>query len=98
MAEHYVGLMSGTSLDGVDAVLVSFDTPAHAIQVDGHVYLPFSTALRQAMMALNQSGPDELHRSCLAANGLSRVYADAVKHLLGRCGLRTEEVRALGRR
>lgn len=96
MAERYVGLMSGTSLDGVDAVLVRFDTPGQAVQVLGHVYQPFAPALRQAMMALNQTGPDELHRSCLAANGLSRAYADAVIYLLAQCSLRTDEVRALG--
>ncbi len=96
MAERYVGLMSGTSLDGVDAVLVSFDTPAQAVQVHGHVYQPFAPTLRREMMALNQTGPDELHRSCLAANNLSRAYADAVKTLLGQCSLNSDDVRALG--
>ena len=96
MPERYVGLMSGTSLDGVDAVLVSFDTPEQAVQVHGHVYLPFAPALRRDMMALNQTGPDELHRSCLAANSLSRAYADAVKSLLGQCNIQPDDVRALG--
>lgn len=96
MAELYVGLMSGTSLDGVDAVLVSFDTPGQAVQVHGHVYQPFAPALRQEMMALNQTGQNELHRSCLAANSLSRAYADAVKYLLCQCGLHNDDVRALG--
>lgn len=96
MSERYVGIMSGTSLDGVDAVLVSFDTPGQAVQVHGHVYQPFAPALRRDMMALNQTGPDELHRSCLAANNLSRAYADAVKSLLGLCSLQNDEVRALG--
>lgn len=96
MSERYVGLMSGTSLDGVDAVLVSFDMPGRAVQVHGHVYQPFAPALRRDMMALNQTGPDELHRSCLAANNLSRAYADAVKSLLGLCGIQNDDVRALG--
>ena len=96
MAERYVGLMSGTSLDGVDAVLVSFDTPGQAVQIHGHVYRPFAPALRREMMALNQTGPDELHRSCLAANNLSRAYADAVNNLLGQCSLHNDAVRALG--
>ena len=96
MAEYYVGLMSGTSLDGVDAVLVSFDVPGQVVKVIGHFYQPFAPALRQAMMALNQPGPDELHRSCLAANALSRAYADAVKCLLVQCGVCTDKVRALG--
>ena len=98
MAEHYIGLMSGTSLDGVDAVLVSFDQRGQPTQVHvhGHVHLPFAPALRQEMMALNRTGPDELHRSCLAANRLSHVYAAAVKHLLDQSGLHPQQVRALG--
>ena len=96
MAERYIGLMSGTSLDGVDAVLVSFDTPGQTVQIHGHVYQPFAPALRRELMALNQTGSDELHRSSLAANNLSRAYADAVKSLLGHCGLHNDDVRALG--
>lgn len=96
MAEHYIGLMSGTSLDGVDSVLVSFDQLRQPIQVHGHVHLPFAPALRHDMKTLNRPGPDELHRSRLAANSLSHVYADAVKQLLSQCGLHPEQVRALG--
>lgn len=88
--------MSGTSLDGVDAVLACFDLPGQAIQVRGHVYQPFATTFRQDLLALNRPGPDELHRSCLAANRLSRSYAEAVNTLLQQCGLRSGQVRALG--
>jgi anhydro-N-acetylmuramic acid kinase len=96
MSEYYIGLMSGTSLDGVDAVLARFDQPDHPIQVHGHVYRPFGTVLRQEMMTLNRTGSDELHRSSLAANSLSQVYANVVKQLLDHCGLSRERVRALG--
>lgn len=96
MVDYFIGLMSGTSLDGVDAVLVSFDAPGQPIRIYGHVHQPFAPALRHEMLALNRSGADELHRSCLAANNLSHAYADATKQLLVQCGLRSEQVRALG--
>lgn len=96
MLEHYIGLMSGTSLDGVDAVLACFDESGPAIQVHGHVYQPFATAFRQDLLALNRPGANELHRSCLAANSLSRAYAEAVNTLLQRCGMHPDQIRALG--
>lgn len=86
----YIGLMSGTSLDGVDAVL--FDGRA----VLGHVHAPFPAALRDELLALNAAGPDELHRAALAANGVARSYADVVAQLLEVTGQRREQITALG--
>jgi anhydro-N-acetylmuramic acid kinase len=83
--------MSGTSLDGVDAVLA--DDQDHDL---AFCHLPFPPALRQEFLALNRSGPDELHRAALAANGLSRLYAQAVDVLLGQAGLPPQAVRVLG--
>ena len=71
--DRYIGLMSGTSLDGVDGVLVTFD--AAALRVLAHAHRPFDASLRAELLALNTSGPDELHRAALAANALARSYA-----------------------
>lgn len=94
--ERYIGLMSGTSLDGVDAVLVEFDGATQAIQVCGHISHTFTPALRRELMALNQAGDNELHRSGLAANDLSRAYARAVQALLEHTRQKPEDIRALG--
>jgi anhydro-N-acetylmuramic acid kinase len=88
----YIGLMSGTSLDGIDGVL--FD--AQGLVVTGHVHAPFSAALRQELLALNSPGDNELHRAALAANGVARAYADVVAQLLEATGTRREQVAALG--
>lgn len=96
MAELYIGLMSGTSLDGVDAVLVDLSRPAPPIAVRRHEYQSFSPALRQALFALNSTGPDELHRAALASNALSRVYGDLVRDLLKNTGCAPSAIRAIG--
>lgn len=92
-AERYIGLMSGTSLDGVDAVIATF---APKPQVHAHVSLPMPDALRQDFLSLNQSGPDELHRAALAANALVGLYAQAVNTLLEQSGLSRADIRAAG--
>jgi len=96
----FVGLMSGTSLDGVDAVLLHIGpggvADAGALQVRGHVAQPFPEPLRAELLALNTSGPDELHRAALAANALARCYASAVQALLHNCAVPAAEVQALG--
>ncbi|MDB5752854.1 MAG: hypothetical protein JWP65_3275 [Ramlibacter sp.] len=89
----YIGLMSGTSMDGVDGVLAGF---AAGVQVLRHASAPFPDALRAELMALNASGPNELHRACLAGNALMRVYADVVHVLLAETGVRASAVVAIG--
>lgn len=70
----FLGLMSGTSLDGVDAVLARFPS-AHEIEVLAHCHQPFPAALRAELLALNSPGDNEAHRMALAANGVARSYA-----------------------
>ena len=91
----FIGLMSGTSLDGVDAVLADI-TPTGQLQGQGHVHLAMPSALRAELMALNQSGADEVHRAALAANALMRLYSQAVSDLLARVGMDAADITALG--
>ena len=93
---RFIGLMSGTSLDGVDAVLVDSHATADALQELAFVHVAFPAGLRRELMALNAPGPDELHRAALAGSGLSRVYAQAVQQLLRATGLAPTQVSALG--
>ena len=91
----FIGLMSGTSLDGVDAVLAQSDAQGR-LQSHSHAHAPFSAELRLSLLELQRSGPDELHHAALAANALARAYADQVGRLLAGTGLAAHEVRALG--
>lgn len=94
MSEIYLGLMSGTSLDGVDGVLLDCGAPSP--RVLGHAYRLFSEELRATLLALNHSGADELHRAALAANALARLYARVSADLLRQAGLDAAAVRAIG--
>ena len=95
MAGFYIGLMSGTSLDGVDAVLVDFDSSARP-QVLGHCSAELPAALKSEMLELNSPGSNELHRAALAANALVRVCAQLVSKLLQECSIAPSAVRAIG--
>jgi anhydro-N-acetylmuramic acid kinase len=95
----FIGLMSGTSLDGVDGVLVNFDPSASdrsAIRVLAHQQAGFPDELRATLLRLNSRGDDELHQAALAANALVRVYAGVVDALLRQCRLNAAQVRAIG--
>lgn len=87
--------MSGTSLDGVDAVLARFE-PDGSPTILARSSVPFPQALCNEFLALNEAGPDELERSALAANGLARLYAQAVHDVLAQARVSAKQVTALG--
>ena len=93
-SELYIGLMSGTSLDGIDGVLADFSGPR--MRVTHHASAPFAQELRAELLALNTPGDNELHRAALAGNALSRAYAEVVHTLLERSGQPATAIRAIG--
>ena len=76
----YIGLMSGTSLDGIDAVLVDLDEERPRLV--GHHHQTYTPALRRELLALNHPGANELERAAVAANEVARGYAAATRALL----------------
>ncbi|MBV7484314.1 anhydro-N-acetylmuramic acid kinase [Bordetella sp. BOR01] len=91
----FIGLMSGTSLDGADGVLVRL-AATQAPQVLATAALPMPAGLRAELLALNRSGADELHRAALAAQALARLYADTVQALLRQASQPARAVSAIG--
>ena len=90
-----IGLMSGTSLDGADAVLAACAADG-GIRVVAHAHRVFPTSLVDELLALNGVGANELHRAALAANALAAVYARAVDDLLTQSATARRAVRAIG--
>lgn len=89
----YVGIMSGTSLDGLDIALVSQEGATRLIA--SH-YVPLPDALRAELLALCASGNDEVARVALAENAWAALAAEGVNQLLSNAGTGAHEVRAIG--
>lgn len=90
----FIGLMSGTSLDGVDAVLV--EQQDSQVQQIGQYFLPYSDTLKTTLLALHQPAMHELHQAAVMSNQLAALYADAVQGLLDRCQMTAAEITAIG--
>ncbi len=99
MSSLYIGIMSGTSLDGIDLVLVRFSQPTqNSLQPEllDSLLCPFPDQLRQQLSQLAQSGPDELELMGLVEQQLALAYADAVKQLLAKAKVSPEQIQAIG--
>ena len=92
MSNHslYIGLMSGTSLDGVDGVLSLLNGDLTS------AYLPFPSDLKQTLLSLQSSGPDEIHRESMAAQKLAHLYAECVHELLRTAKINRDQITAIG--
>jgi len=86
--------MSGTSLDGVDGVLVDFGQAAPSL-LQTH-FSPYDAGLREQLLALHHPGHDELDRAALLSNRLSRLYVQAVMDLLEKANVPVQRVAAIG--
>ena len=91
---YFIGLMSGTSADGIDAVLISTEGE-HSELIASH-HCPMPASLREEILAFRQSGPDELHRLATLDVQLAEEYASAVLALLEAAELEATAVAAIG--
>jgi anhydro-N-acetylmuramic acid kinase len=85
--------MSGTSLDGVDGVVLQL---APQFKVVSHVFQAFDAEFRTELLNLNTPGNNELHRAALAGNRLARNYAQVVHALLKATNLQAHDIQAMG--
>ncbi len=96
MAGHfYIGLMSGTSTDGVDAVLADFANPSQPKLIKA-IALAMPPSLRTTLLALNTPGHNELHRAAEAGLALAKLYHTACAQLLQATNFTATDIRAIG--
>lgn len=91
----YVGLMSGTSIDGVDAALVEFPEGTSPRLRHTHA-LPMPVALRARILALSRPGENEIDRLGELDVEIGRLFADAVFALLAKAGVTARAIAAIG--
>lgn len=89
-----IGLMSGTSLDGVDAVAMSFQ-PNRMTEL-GHAFVAMPEKLRVHLHSLCFPGENEIDRMGIAGIALSELYAEVTLSLLQQLNLSAQDVTALG--
>lgn len=90
----YLGVMSGTSLDGLDIALV--EQGEHSTTLLASHYIPMPAGLRGDLLALCSSGPDEIARGACAENAWVRLAADGIRELLQQQKLSPAQIRAIG--
>ena len=86
--------MSGTSLDGIDAVLADLNSSPPSLLYT--FYLPYERDLRSRLLDLHHSSHNELHRAAMMGNELAHRYAEAVVGLLNESGIKRQDVAAIG--
>ncbi|MGY2292367.1 anhydro-N-acetylmuramic acid kinase [Pseudomonas sp. SDO528_S397] len=89
----YIGVMSGTSLDGLDIALIE---QRQAIKLVATHYIPMPEPLRAELLGLCASGPDEIARSAIAQQHWVTLAAQGIHALLGQQKLSPQDIRAIG--
>jgi anhydro-N-acetylmuramic acid kinase len=92
--DRYAGVMSGTSLDGVDAVVADFGPTG--CRVLGFATRPFPSALRDELLVLQARAGDEIARAARAANALADLYAEAIRDAAAAAGIAPGDLAAAG--
>lgn len=96
MSELFIGLMSGTSLDGMDAVLVDFGKTLQDIKIMGHSYLPYEDAFKETLLKLHTPNTHELEESLMTGNTISEKAYDVIKALLKKTNITFKDIKAIG--
>ena len=86
--------MSGTSLDGIDAVLIESCATSHVMRAS--LYQPYGDDLRARLLALHEPASNELQDAAIVGNELARCYAATVASLLRQSNSHTGKIRAIG--
>lgn len=90
----FIGLISGTSVDAIDAVAVSFQE--NALTIIGQHSHPIPDEIKQEVIRLNNQSENELHLALGLDQKMGRLFADAAEQLLKKNKLKTADIQAIG--
>lgn len=95
MSELYIGLMSGTSLDGIDAGLLEFNN--NQINFLDFEYCPFTDSIKKDIQRLSHPNNLVLLKEYGATDTkLGHLFAQATNNLLDKAGIKNTEITAIG--
>jgi len=90
---YYIGIMSGTSADGIDIALVDFSNTITLVSSD---FFPYEETLYQEITSLYQPGENEIDKAGALSIKLAHAYASAVQQFLQKYAVDQEDVLAIG--
>ena len=94
MTTTYIGLMSGTSLDGMDAVAVNIEPSGLSILASHSIDMPI--ALKEKIQQICQTGPDEIALMANIIPEYIKLSATTVSAVTKKAGLTPEQITAIG--
>ncbi len=92
MSAIYIGVMTGTSMDGVDFVATSFEP----LIIHGTLTLPFEPELRDELMALTLPDDNEIDRMGKADVTLAQMIGHGINQLIENNKLDRKQIKAIG--
>jgi anhydro-N-acetylmuramic acid kinase len=94
--EYYIGLMSGTSMDGVDAALVALDLSEKTLSLVDAIEFPLSETLKQDLISLGLGQKTTLAQIGELDHRLGLLFAEATLALLAHSSFDASQVTAIG--
>jgi len=94
--KYYIGLMSGTSADGIDLALVDFSGQGQKPQLLASFYQSYSNTIAKTISSLYQPGSNEVDRAFHLDVELAHLFAQAINALLNQENLNPEDIIAIG--
>ncbi|MBF8999194.1 anhydro-N-acetylmuramic acid kinase [Vibrio nitrifigilis] len=92
--ELYIGLMSGTSLDGIDVAITAIDSKA--ISLVASDCLPIPETLKAGLLSIALNEPSTIANIGMLDHQLGLLYSNAVMHILKLANLTPKDITAIG--
>lgn len=90
----YIGLMSGTSADGIDLSMVRFINGKP--QVVANYFEPYSEEIREQVVSLYSPGDNEIDRAFSLDIALAHAYSSSISKFLDQENLKPSDIEAIG--